>query len=88
VRADLSHNAISRIERGEVNPKLETVERLAVALDISVEDYNSGNLHLMARRLPENYDNLLQRINSLPERERTEILKIMESLIDLATRAK
>lgn len=36
-RAGLAHNAISRIEQGDVSPKLETVEKLAEALSISVE---------------------------------------------------
>ena len=36
-RAGLAHNAISRIEQGEVSPKLETVEKIAAALSITVE---------------------------------------------------
>lgn len=36
-RSGLAHNAISRIEQGEVSPKLETVEKIAAALSISVE---------------------------------------------------
>lgn len=36
-RAGLAHNAISRIENGDVVPRLGTVERIAEALEISVE---------------------------------------------------
>jgi len=36
-RSGLAHNAISRIETGEVEPRLDTLERLAQALEISVE---------------------------------------------------
>jgi transcriptional regulator with XRE-family HTH domain len=35
--AGLAHNAISRIENGDVVPRLGTVERIAEALEISVE---------------------------------------------------
>ncbi len=37
-RAGLSHNAISRIENGVVTPRLDTVEKIAHALEISVEE--------------------------------------------------
>lgn len=36
-RAGLAHNALSRIETGAVVPKLETLERIAAALDLSIE---------------------------------------------------
>lgn len=35
--AGLSHNAVSRIECGSVSPRIDTIERIAQALDISVE---------------------------------------------------
>jgi transcriptional regulator with XRE-family HTH domain len=36
-RAGLAHNALSRIETGEVAPRLATLERIADALDVSIE---------------------------------------------------
>lgn len=36
-RAGLAHNAISRIETGEVEPKLATLERIADSMGISIE---------------------------------------------------
>lgn len=44
--AELHRTYISDIERGEVNPSLETIDKLAKALDISIAqlfaDYNIG----------------------------------------------
>jgi transcriptional regulator with XRE-family HTH domain len=37
-RGGLAHNALSRIETGTVSPKLATLERIAMALDLSVEE--------------------------------------------------
>lgn len=38
-RAELHRTYISEIERGEVNPSLEIVERLAKALDITIAKF-------------------------------------------------
>jgi transcriptional regulator with XRE-family HTH domain len=37
-RGGLAHNALSRIETGTVSPKLATLERIAAALELSVEE--------------------------------------------------
>jgi transcriptional regulator with XRE-family HTH domain len=37
-RAELHRTYISNIERGELNPSLETMEKLVKALDITVSD--------------------------------------------------
>src|SRR2546421_509248 len=37
-RGGLAHNALSRIETGSVSPKLATLERIAAALELSVEE--------------------------------------------------
>ncbi len=37
-RGGLAHNALSRIETGGVSPKLGTLERIAAALELSVEE--------------------------------------------------
>src|ERR1700693_1448293 len=41
-RAGLAHNAVSRIEKQEVSPRLETVENLASAMGLSVEQLQFG----------------------------------------------
>src|SRR5215831_7739650 len=37
-RGGLAHNALSRIETGSVCPKLATLERIAAALQLSIEE--------------------------------------------------
>jgi transcriptional regulator with XRE-family HTH domain len=44
-RADLSPSTLSRIERGLLSPRLETVERLARALGYTAEDLLLGDRH-------------------------------------------
>jgi transcriptional regulator with XRE-family HTH domain len=41
-RGGLAHNALSRIETGGVSPKLGTLERIAIALELSVEELHLG----------------------------------------------
>ena len=36
-KAGLSHNAVSRIECGNVSPRIDTIEHIAQALEVSVE---------------------------------------------------
>ncbi len=52
-RAELHRTYISEIERGEVNPSLEIVERLANALDISIAEFFS-NYNVEIRKNPNN----------------------------------
>jgi transcriptional regulator with XRE-family HTH domain len=49
-RGGLAHNALSRIETGGVSPKLGTLERIAEALELNVEE-----LHL---RMPRDGSNM------------------------------
>ena len=41
-RAGLAHNALSRIEKGLVSPKLETLEKIASAMDLTIEELHLG----------------------------------------------
>lgn len=84
-RAGLAHNAVSRIETGAVSPRFETVEGLARAMGISVEE-------LQFRVPPESRGptdqsssaDLLARLEALPASTRDDLLRIFHSLIDLA----
>src|SRR5687767_8678420 len=65
-RGGLAHNALSRIETGSVSPKLATLERIAAALELSIEELhlrmppvgpsiasNSADLHQLKRLIEE-----------------------------------
>lgn len=85
IRAGLAHNAISRIERGEVaSPRQETLEKLAQAMEISVEELlfrpppvevtEESDLEIKA---------LLEEFDQLPVRKKVELLTVFRSLINL-----
>jgi transcriptional regulator with XRE-family HTH domain len=82
--AGLAHNAVSRIEKGEVSPKLETLERLAGALQISVEELQ---FRIPPSRAKETRDDslegLISRLESLPVEQRKKMVVAVNSLIDL-----
>lgn len=83
-RAGLSHNAISRIETGQVSPRIETVERIAGAMEISVEE-------LQFRDPPISDDSvsgepaiqsLSKRLSGFDEGKRREVLELFHKLLD------
>ncbi len=83
-QAGLAHNAISRIEKGEVSPKLETVERLSQALGISVEELQFRTPPIMNRQDYVNWvQRLVGRLEDLPPEIRHNLLKTFHSIIDL-----
>jgi transcriptional regulator with XRE-family HTH domain len=87
-RAGLAHNAISRIEKGEVSPRLETIERLAQALDISVEEFQfripPANSRKDIRKDTQEWtQGLIERLDEMPQEVREPLLKIIQSIIDL-----
>jgi transcriptional regulator with XRE-family HTH domain len=83
-RGGLAHNALSRIETGGVSPKLGTLERIAAALELSVEE-----LHL---RMPPGAPNtaaespgiyqLKQLIEDLPPEKQAGVIAAMCRLIE------
>jgi len=84
-RAGLAHNAISRIEQGEVSPKLETVEKIAVALSISVEQLQ---FRRPVERLNENtpvYDDrsIDAEISILPKHAQSKAKRLILELLGL-----
>jgi len=82
-RAGLSHNAISRIETGTVSPRLETVERIASALHLDVEE-------LQFRAPPKDGQNdqseamavLMERLAGLSESQRRAVVRAFHLLLD------
>ena len=68
-RAQLGHNTVSRIERGETHPRTMTLEQLAQALGISFEQL------LFSR--PRDVSSKLNQIN-----KRREIIQLIENLTE------
>ena len=85
--AGLSHNAVSRIETGQHEPKLETIEKLADAMEISVEQLQFGKPLVHSEkesRLPtRELQKLVDRLEGLNESQRTKLIKSFMNLIDL-----
>ena len=83
--AGLAHNAVSRIERGEVqSPRIETLERLAEVMGISLDQLYlqeppqngaSGSSDAMQR--------LIERLRGLPQDQQLRLIAAFEQIIDL-----
>jgi transcriptional regulator with XRE-family HTH domain len=84
-KAGLSHNSVSRIETGVVSPRLDTLERLAEALGISVEQLQFKSPPMVIRESSStDMDALMRRVMDLPETKRTRLLEALNTLVDLA----
>jgi transcriptional regulator with XRE-family HTH domain len=87
-RAGLSHNAVSRIENHEVSPRLETVEGLACAMGLSVEQLQfsspkSGS-KLRDRRVEQgDPDSIIERLISLPPEKAVRAIEAIHRILDL-----
>jgi transcriptional regulator with XRE-family HTH domain len=87
-RAGLAHNAVSRIENQEVSPRLETVESLASAMGLSVEQVQFGipKSETTLRRgqaVEGNADLIVQRLNSLPPDKAVKAIGVFHRILDL-----
>ena len=87
VRAGVSHNTVSRIETGQHQPKLETIEKLAEAMEISVEQlqFANPNTNNKKQRKTSQADvqALVDRLEALTDSQRTKLLKSFLDLIDV-----
>lgn len=90
VRAGLAHNAVSRIETGEVSPRLETLERLAGALGISIEElqFRTPPPSETERCAKSREDGLLERMDRLPPEVQERLLEVFHTLIDLTEKER
>ena len=89
--AGLAHNAISRIENGEVAPRLGTLERIAEALEISVEQLQfrappSGDEREAAARSSGEVGALLEALETLPADRRHEIVNLLCQIVRQVSR--
>jgi transcriptional regulator with XRE-family HTH domain len=81
--AGLAHNALSRIENNQVSPRLTTIERIAAALGLSIEELQFRK----PREVPtevreESAEYLVNRLSVLDEKRRGSILKAFHTLLD------
>jgi transcriptional regulator with XRE-family HTH domain len=89
-KAGLGHNTVSRIERGEKNPNIATLTKLAGALKISYEQLMMGTPSEKGRSEEENpyKKRLLYEIDKLTESECKEVYPVWERLVGLAKKQK
>jgi transcriptional regulator with XRE-family HTH domain len=82
--ANLGHNSISRIEKSEVSPRLETVEKIANAMGISLEELHFGKPRLETRNsLSAAKSDLEQRISKLEEPMQSKARELISGMLDL-----
>lgn len=87
-KAGLSHNAVSRIETGGVSPRIETVEAIAQAMGLSVEELQFREPPRASRVAYVATEELVARLESLPDTVREELVGTFNSLIDLVDRRR
>lgn len=81
-RAGLAHNNISRIETGEVSPRLDTLESIATVLQISIEELQFRRPpELIEVKAEEDVASLASRLQSLPTTKRQELLRAFHALL-------
>lgn len=82
--ANLGHNSISRIEKSEVSPRLETVEKIANAMGITLEELQFGKPRQERKNnFPDDFSDLERRILCLDEPLQTKARGLIEDLLDL-----
>lgn len=75
-RAGLAHNALSRIENGQVDPQFETVMRIAEALGMSFEELQQRTIPPShARDSGEGVENLVDGLKNLPPAKRQQVIQ-------------
>ncbi len=85
-KAGLSHNAVSRIECGSVSPRIDTIDRIARALDVSVGQLQfqqptpSVSSPSSAYGMDEHLSELIEALNQLPERKRIKLIQTFMAL--------
>jgi len=82
--ANLGHNSISRIEKSEVSPRLETVEKIAYAMGITLEELHFGKPRLETpNSLSAAKSDLEQRISKLEEPMQSKARELISGMLDL-----
>jgi transcriptional regulator with XRE-family HTH domain len=82
-RAGLGHNTISRIEQSEVSPRIETIEKIAEALSITVEALQFSNPTPRIQEDAAAEESIDGRIAKLPEAVRAKAKRMVNDVLDL-----
>jgi transcriptional regulator with XRE-family HTH domain len=85
-KAGLSHNAISRIENGQVSPRLDTLDAIADALEISVEQLQFRRPPTSStepRPVEDDMTELASLLSSVPAAKRAKALETFRKIIEL-----
>jgi transcriptional regulator with XRE-family HTH domain len=81
--AGLAHNALSRVENNLVSPRLMTVERIASALGISVEELQFRSPAVIDPSTEvSQLDDLMTRLNGLDEARKQSMLEAFHLILD------
>ena len=89
-KAGLSHNTVSRIECGSVSPRIDTLDRIAQSLDVSVEQLQfqqpkSEISESQSRyQVNENTADLVAALEQIPEPKRRDLLRTFMDLVRIA----
>jgi transcriptional regulator with XRE-family HTH domain len=83
-RAGLAHNAISRIEKGAVTPRLNTLEKIAHALEVNIEELQFRVPKEVRDPSPDFVvaTSLLDRLEGLPPVKRQKVVAAFIELLD------
>ena len=84
-KAGLSHNALSRIETGQVSPRLATLERIAAAMKLSVDELQCRRpvAQTVGDGDPGDWYAVAARVEALNEEKRALLLKTVHQIMDL-----
>ena len=90
-KAGLSHNTVSRIECGSVSPRIDTLDRIAQALEVSVEQlqFQSPATKIVESQSKYISDditaNLISALDKIPEPKRGNLLRTFMDLVRIAS---
>jgi len=82
-RASLGHNTISRIEQSEVSPRIETIEKIADALSITVEQLQFSDPVPRIEESGSGPSSLESRIAQLPAGAQAKARRMINDILDL-----
>lgn len=75
-RAGLAHNALSRIENGQVDPQFDTIKRVAEAMGMSFEELQQRPIPTApASSTPDAAEDVVAGLEALPPEKREQVIQ-------------